>query len=255
MNSKVEPGKVFSTLLSASSRLGSAFLVLVDPDKTTPAQARSLAVRAEAGGVDAFLVGGSQGFCGSLDDLILAVKESSGLPVILFPGSACQVSDKADAILFLSMLSSRNPQYLIGEHVKAAPVLSRMSIEIIPTAYLLVESGTLTSVQFVTQSLPLPRDKIDLAVAHALAGKYMGMKLVYLEAGSGAGALVPAEMVQAVSLTTDLPVAVGGGVRTPEQAGRFARSGASFVVVGNALETAGEPSLVKELAAAVHFRK
>lgn len=241
-------------MLSASSRQGSAFLVLVDPDKTSPSQARSLAKLAEESGVDGLLVGGSQGFCGSLDELAAAVKESTGLPVILFPGSACQLSDRADAILFLSMLSSRNPQYLIGEHVKAAPVLRRMSIEIIPTAYLLVESGTLTSVQFVTQSLPIPREKVDLAVAHALAGKYMGMRLVYLEAGSGAAAPVPAEMVQGVSLTTDLPVAVGGGVRTPEQAGRFARSGASFVVVGNVLET-GAASLVKELAAAVHFRK
>ena len=255
MNSRAQPEKVFSALLSASSRLGSAFLVLVDPEKTSPDQARSLAAHAQEGGVDAFLVGGSQGVCGSLDELVTAVRESSGLPVILFPGSACQISEKAHALLFLSMLSSRNPQYLIGEHVKAAPVLRRMSIEIIPTAYLLVESGTLTSVQYVTQSLPIPRDKVDLAVAHALAGKYMGMKLVYLEAGSGAGTPVPAEMVQAVSLTTDLPVAVGGGIRSPEQAGRFARSGASFVVVGNALETTGEPSFVKELAAAVHFRK
>lgn len=255
MNSTIEPGKVFSNLLSASSRRGSAFLVLVDPDKTSPSQASSLARLAEEGGVDALLVGGSQGFSGSLDGLIAAVKESSGLPVVLFPGSACQLSDRADAILFLSMLSSRNPQYLIGEHVKAAPVLRRMSIEVIPTAYLLVESGTLTSVQFVTQSLPIPRDKVDLAVAHALAGKYMGMRLVYLEAGSGAGAPVPAEMVQAVSLTTELPVAVGGGVRTAEQAGRFARSGASFVVVGNAIETTGELCFLKELSEAIHFRR
>lgn len=230
-------------------------MVLVDPDKTSPPQASSLARLAEEGGADAFLVGGSQGFCGSLDELIAAVKQSSALPVVLFPGSACQVSGQADAILFLSMLSSRNPQYLIGEHVKAAPVLRRMSIEVIPTAYLLVESGALTSVQFVTQSLPIPRDKVDLVVAHALAGKYMGMRLVYLEAGSGAGAPVPAEMVQAVSLTTDLPVAVGGGVRTPEQAGRFARSGAGFVVVGNAIETTGELSFLKELSEAIHFRR
>jgi phosphoglycerol geranylgeranyltransferase len=254
LNSKIEPGKVFSSLLSASSRHGSAFLVLVDPDKTSPSQARSLARRFEEAGVDAFLVGGSQGFCGSLGALIAAMKKFSRLPVILFPGSACQISERADAILFLSLLSSRNAEYLIGEHVKAAPLLHRMSIEVIPTAYLLVESGTLTSVQFVTQSLPIPREKTDVAVAHALAGKYLGMKLVYLEAGSGAGAPVPAEMVRAVSLATELPVAVGGGVRTPEEAGRLARSGASFVVVGNALEATGELSFLKELSEAIHFR-
>jgi putative glycerol-1-phosphate prenyltransferase len=234
--------------------MGSAFLVLVDPDKTSPPDARRLARLSEEAGVDAFLVGGSQGFSGNLGELVVAMKESSGLPVVLFPGNAGQVSDKADAILFLSLLSSRNPQYLIGEHVQAAPLIHRASMEVIPTAYLLVESGTLTSVQFVTQSLPIPRDKTDVAVAHALAGKYLGMRLVYLEAGSGAEMPVPVEMVQAVFSATELPVSVGGGIRTSEQAGRFARSGASFVVVGNALEETGEPAFLKELAAAVHFR-
>jgi phosphoglycerol geranylgeranyltransferase len=204
-------------------------------------------------GVDAFLVGGSLTFSGSLDELINSMRKASGLPIILFPGNACQISRAADAILFLSLVTCRNADFLIGEHVKAAPLIHRWSLEVIPTAYLLVESGPLTSVQFVTQSIPIPRGKTDVAVAHALAGKYLGMKLVYLEAGSGAGVPVPHQMVEAVSSATGLPVVVGGGVRGPGDAGRLARAGAKFVVVGNALEEGGESSFLQEISSAVHF--
>jgi phosphoglycerol geranylgeranyltransferase len=248
-----ELGTVFSRLLSVASRRGSAFLVLLDPDKTSPSRASQFAGLCEKAEVDAFLVGGSLNLSGSLDELVAAIKSSSSLPVVIFPGSACQVSGKADAILFLSLLSSRNAQFLIGEHVEAAPVIHRLSLEVIPTAYLLVESGSLTSIQSVTQSLPIPRDKADIAVAHALAGKYLGMKLVYLEAGSGAKMPVPEEMVKAVCAATGLPVAAGGGVRSLEEARGLAQSGAKFVVVGNALEKVRELSFLKELSTAVHF--
>ncbi len=248
-----ERDRVFPGLLSVASERGSAFLVLVDPDKTPPAAAGALAAVCSDVGVDGFLVGGSLSFSGRLDELVLSIKQSSDLPVILFPGNASQVSGQADAILFLSLLSSRNAEFLIGEQVRAAPLLQRLSIEVIPTAYLLVESGSLTSVQSVTQSLPIPRDKCDIAVAHALAGKYLGMKLIYLEAGSGARRCVPEEMVGAVSSATGMPVSVGGGVRTPEEARALAQAGASFVVVGNALEEAGDVSFMKELSCAVHF--
>ncbi|MCX5800352.1 MAG: geranylgeranylglyceryl/heptaprenylglyceryl phosphate synthase [Candidatus Eisenbacteria bacterium] len=251
MDSATRP--VFESLLSASSRKGSEFLVLVDPDRVSPDKVTDFADSCAQAGVDAFLVGGSLTFSGRLDELISSIKKAAGLPVILFPGNAYQISREADAILFLSMLTCRNADFLVGEHVKAAPLIHRWSLEVIPTAYLLVESGPLTSVQFVTQSLPLPRGKIDLAVAHALAGKYMGMKLIFLEAGSGARYAVPHEMVEAVSSATALPVVVGGGIRTAEEAGRLARAGAKFVVVGNALEECKELSLLEEISSAVHF--
>ncbi len=252
MNMNLETGKIFSRLLGVSSQRGSAFLILVDPDAINPDAVEDFVALCTEGGADAFLVGGSLTFSGNLDDIVRSIKRSSALPVILFPGNATQISENADAILFLSLLSSRNADFLIGEHVKAAPLVHRLSLEVVPTAYLLVESGTLTSVQFITQSLPLPRHKVDLAVAHALAGKYLGMKLVYLEAGSGAAKTVPAEMIEAVSSATSLPVAVGGGVRSPDQAREMAKSGARFVVVGNALEKNGGLALVKELASAIH---
>jgi phosphoglycerol geranylgeranyltransferase len=240
-------------LLSTSSAKGSGFLVLVDPDRVVPDKVPGFASLCAKAGVDALLVGGSLTFSGNLDELISSIKKASGLPVILFPGNACQISRAADAILFLSLLTCRNADFLIGEHVKAAPLIHRWSLDVIPTAYVLVESGPLTSVQFITQSLPIPRDKTDLAVAHALAGKYLGMKLVYLEAGSGAGLPVPCQMVEAVSSATALPVVVGGGIRAAKEAGRLARAGAKFVVVGNALEESGELSFLQEISSAVHF--
>ncbi|UCF78959.1 MAG: geranylgeranylglyceryl/heptaprenylglyceryl phosphate synthase [Candidatus Eiseniibacteriota bacterium] len=206
--SRAQP--VFERLLSVATRRGSAFLVLVDPDAVRPDAAADFAALCNEGGADGFLVGGSLTFSGNLDELIRSIKRSSSLPVVLFPGNACQISESADAILFLSLLSSRNPDFLIGEHVKAAPIVRRLSLEVVPTAYLLIESGTLTSVQYVTQSLPIPREKTDIAVAHALAGEYLGMKLVYLEAGSGAKLPVPREMIEAVCAAGSLPVAVGG---------------------------------------------
>lgn len=244
---------VYGRLLSVSSQKGSAFLVLIDPDKVSSERVPGFVDLCTRKDVDAFLVGGSLTFSGHLDELLNSIKRVSSLPVLLFPGNACQISAQADAILFLSLLTSRNPDFLVGEHVKAAPLVHQWSLEVIPTAYLLVESGPLTSVQFITQSLPIPRDKNDLAVAHALAGKYMGMRLIYLEAGSGAGQPVPYSMVREVATATSLPVIVGGGIRTGEQAGKLARAGAKFVVVGSALEDGAEGSLLGEISSAVHF--
>ena len=146
---------VFDRLLSISSRRGSAFLALVDPDGIRPDKVADFARLCTDGDVDGFLVGGSLTFSGNLDEVICSIKQSSTLPVILFPGNASQISKSADAILFLSLLSSRNADFLVGEHVRAAPLVHRLSLEVVPTAYLLIESGTLTSVQFVTQSLPI----------------------------------------------------------------------------------------------------
>jgi phosphoglycerol geranylgeranyltransferase len=176
----------------------------------------------------------------------------TSLPVIIFPGSYTQITSAADAILFTSLISSRNPQYLIDEQVKGAPFVRSAGLESIPTGYVLVESGSLTSVQFISGSLPIPRDKPDIACAHALAAQYLGMKLVYFEAGSGAESAVPVEMVREVAATIDLPLLVGGGLHTPEDCAVRIDAGAAFIVVGTRLEGSNELSYLREMTAATH---
>lgn len=210
---------------------------LLDPDRSQPESFRVTARRAEDTGVDALMVGSSAMISSEIDSIIRLVKESVKLPVILFPGDVTQLSQHADALFLLSLLSGRNPQYLISEHVKAAPIIRRYGLEAMPTAYLLIESGGMTSVQFVSGTMPIPRQKPDLAAAHALAGEYMGMQLVYLEAGSGAKQPVPVEVIREVRASVKLPLVVGGGIRNPETARQMYAAGADILVVGNFLES------------------
>jgi phosphoglycerol geranylgeranyltransferase len=170
--------------------------------------------------------------------------------MILFPGSAIQVNKFADAILFLSLVSGRNPQYLIGEQVDGAPLIKSFGIEPIPTAYMLIESGAITSVQYVSQTLPIPADKPGIAQVHALAAEYMGMKLVYLEAGSGAPNPVPLGMISQVKEQISIPLIVGGGLTSPNQVQDAVTAGADFVVVGTALEFNPTTGFLKEMAGA-----
>ena len=173
--------------------------------------------------------------------------------MISFPGGASQVVPTADAILFLSLISGRNPELLIGEHVKAAPLIREYGVEAIPTGYMLIQSGTLTSVEFMSNTQPIPRNKVDIAIAHALAAEYLGMKLIYLETGSGAGASVPDEMVQAVVNYVSTPVIVGGGIRDPEEARAKVAAGASFVVTGSVVED--DHQRLREFSQAVHTKE
>lgn len=211
-------------------------LVLVDPDRLEPERLERLARHAGPAGVAGFLAGTSLLCRPGMGGQLRRLKEVGGLPVILFPGDAGQVVPEADAILFLSLISGRNPQYLIGEQVRSAPLLAAAGMECLPTGYLLVESGTHTSVQFMSASQPLPRHKPDIAVAHALAARALGLRLLYLEAGSGARMPVPEEMVAAVRGAFDGPLLVGGGLRGPAEVERAARAGADLVVVGSVLE-------------------
>jgi len=176
-------------------------------------------------------------------------------PVILFPGSVFQVSRHADAILYLSVISGRNPAYLIDNQVLAAPIVWQMQVEAISCGYMLIESGQMTSAEFMSNSRPIPRNKPDLALAHALAAQYLGFKVVYLEAGSGAQLSVPEEMIMAVSKTISIPVIVGGGIRTPEMAQKKVAAGASLVVIGNHFEDPQNFSRIKEFADAIHQNK
>ena len=229
-----------------------AYFVLIDPDKTGFDASVRLAVLAEQKGVDGILIGSSLLLHDNLDRCLSAIKKEIKIPVIIFPGLLNTFSPNADAILFLNMISSRNAQLLIGEQVRAAPLIRKMGLEAISTAYILIESGKLTSVQYVSNSLPIPRDKPDILIAHILAAEYIGMKMIYLEAGSGAEETVPLEMIKRAKETTELPLIVGGGIRTPQAASMIAEAGADIVVTGTIMEESAHHDQLSEFVGAVH---
>lgn len=211
------------------------FAILVDPDKHDRASIVRIGKLAGNNAVDFILVGGSL-VSMSVDETVELLKDSTQLPVILFPGNVLQISLKADGILLLSLISGRNPEFLIGNHVIAAPVLRKSDMEIIPTGYILIENGRTTSVEYMSNTRPIPGDKVDLAVATAMAGEMLGHKLIYLEAGSGAKENVNAGMISEVRSRISIPLVVGGGINTPEQIRETYSAGADIIVVGSATE-------------------
>ncbi len=243
---------VLEKLLEARAKRGGAFLLLIDPDRLPESQIPYLIETAQEVEVDAFLVGTSFMLYSNFHQVVRQIKQHAAIPVIIFPGSHSQISPDADAILFMSLLSGRNPQYLIDEQVKGAPLVKEFGLEVIPTGYLLVASGLTTSVQYISNTQPLPRDKNDIACAHALAAQFLGMQLLYLDAGSGAEHAVPEEMITAVTQYSSLPLQVGGGLRAPEDIERKLAAGASFVVVGNQFEDKMDRAMMREFVAAAH---
>jgi putative glycerol-1-phosphate prenyltransferase len=241
---------VYQSMLDVVKSRGAGYVVLLDPDKAGAADLGERA-RLVSKYADFIFVGGSICVRYDFEEAVRAVKARSTVPVIIFPGDSTQVSQHADALLFLSLVSGRNADLLIGEHVKAAPIIRRYSLEVIPVAYMLVESGQTTSVQFMSQSLAIPRNKPEIAMAHAQAGEYLGMKLVFLDAGSGAREHVPLEMIEAVSGYASIPVVVGGGIRDSGEAREMVKAGASFIVTGDVIEKSGSIELVREFAEAV----
>ncbi|HKE91630.1 MAG TPA: geranylgeranylglyceryl/heptaprenylglyceryl phosphate synthase [Gemmatimonadales bacterium] len=215
-------------------------LVLIDPGCTAPDQAAGLAHTVLQAGAAGLLIGGSFDGGGETHRVAAAVRAAApGLPVALFPGSAMQLTDQVDLILFLSLVSGRNAQYLIEEHVRAVPFLQRHPVATLSTAYILIDGGRVTSVEAVSQTRPLPADKPELAAAHTRAARLIGMQAVYLDAGSGAERPVPAAVIAACRATiadATVPVFVGGGIRTPDAVAAARSAGADFVVIGNALE-------------------
>jgi phosphoglycerol geranylgeranyltransferase len=229
-----------------------AYWILLDPDDFSAAEAARIASFAEKKcGVDAVLIGGSLLQMNSFDAFVMAVKKRVTVPVILFPGDATQLSSHADALLYLSLVSGRNPMNLIGEHVKAAPIIRKLGLEPISTAYMLVESGAVSSVEFMSNTRPLPRKKPEIAAAHALAAQYMGMKMVYLEAGSGAPQTVPPDMIRKVKEYIDIPLIVGGGIRDSAAAREILEAGADIIVTGNMLQKKGGVEIMREIAETV----
>jgi len=241
---KLELGRVESYIHEKLEREKLHF-VLIDPDDVTPALAGKLAVMSEEAGVDAIMIGGSTGAEGEvLDGVVKAIKESSSLPTILFPGSHGGISKHADAIFFMSLLNSTNPFFITGSQALGAFTVRRYGIEPIPMAYLVVEPGE--TVGWVGDAKLIPRHKPKIAAAYALAGQYLGMRLVYLEAGSGAREPVPPEMISLVRKVIDVPLIVGGGIRTGEQARRAVKAGADVIVTGTAIEKAGSIERARE---------
>ncbi len=231
---------------------GAGYVVLIDPDKQSLEESVSLAARAEQEGADVIFIGGSLLSTPIFDELVKQIKEHVTIPVIIFPGGVQQISRHADAILFMSVISGRNPDLLIGQHVMAAPIVKMLNVEAISMGYMLIESGRVTSAEYMSNTKPIPRDKADIAVAHALAAQYLGMKMIYLEAGSGAMNPVPDEMIYSISKICSLPIIVGGGIKTPEIAWKKVEAGASFVVTGNILEQNSDKGTISEFARAIH---
>ena len=246
---------IYQNLLDIAAAKGAGYLVLIDPDKWSEEAIVSFVHRINQSGADGILAGGSLNTQGLWDRKIFKIKEMAKLPVILFPGTLSQISEHADALLFLSLISGRNPQFLIADQVHAAPLVKHIGIEPISTAYLLVESGKPTTAEFMSGTRPIPRTKPDIAMAHALAAEYLGFKLIYLEAGSGAEFPVPVEMVKAVTSATHIPVVVGGGIRTPETARLLVEAGARFIITGNILESIRDPELLRAFVQAVHIHE
>jgi phosphoglycerol geranylgeranyltransferase len=246
--------KTYKYLLNTIEKKGAAYLVLLDPDKMSEAKLIPFVRHCEKSGVDGFLIGGSLMISGDLDSFVEKVKIETSLPAIIFPGSINQISPVADAILFLSVISGRNAEHLIGKHVTASPLIKRAKVEPISTGYVLVESGVTTTAVYMSGSFPIPRNKPEIAAATALAGEYLGMKFIYLEAGSGALESVPDEMVKAVSEECSIPIIVGGGIRNPQTARRKVDNGASIIVTGNFFENENNWDLIKDFASAIHYK-
>lgn len=232
---------------------GPLHFTLIDPDKQEPEEAGKVAKLAEGFGSDAIMIGGSWGdaFGEKLDNTIKEIKKVCKLPVILFPSSAQQISQYADAVFFMSLLNSRSPQYLIDEQAKGAIYVKKFGLEPLSTAYMIVESGNNPAVAWVGDVKAIPRDKPEIAVAYSLAAKYFGMKLAYLEGGSGAKLSVPPEMVMAVkqSIGDDMWLVVGGGIRDPETAKEKVKAGADIIVTGTIAEENKEK--LKEIIKAI----
>lgn len=242
-------GPIFESFLETRNSASKKLVVLIDPDKLKVGKLEELVHLSAHAGVDYFFIGGSLVVNNRLDQVLRHIRESCSIPLVLFPGNSFQLSYSADAILFLSLISGRNPELLIGNHVLAAPYLKLSPLEIIPTGYMLVDGGVPTTVQYISNTQPIPANKADVALCTALAGEMLGLKMLYMDAGSGAKNPVPTDMIAAVSQATEIPLIVGGGIKTPEAAFKAAQAGADILVVGTAVEQT--PGLLPELVAAV----
>lgn len=241
---------LYASFVQAKQAQQKKFVVLLDPDKLRLSNIDVVLRMATEVKVDYFFVGGSLVISDMLDQCIRIIKATCNIPVILFPGDISQVNHSADAILFLSLISGRNPDLLIGKHVVSAPLLYKSPLEVISTGYMLIEGGRSTTASYMSGTFPIPADKTDIALCTALAGEMLGMKLIYMDAGSGAQNPIPEDMIAAVSEHITIPLIIGGGIRTAEKALKNIQAGADVIVIGNAIEK--DPNLIADMAAAIH---
>jgi len=227
-----------------------SFAVLIDPDKVNETSIEALVQLSVQAKVDYFFVGGSLVISNHLDECIRQIKKACNIPVVLFPGSPSQVSRYADALLYLSLISGRNPELLIGQHVVSAPFVKNSGLEIMPTGYMVIDGGAPTTVSYISNATPIPGDKNDIAMCTAMAGEMLGMKLIYMDAGSGAKRPITEDMIKLVAQHIEVPLIIGGGITDAEKAYLNCKAGADIIVVGNAIEK--DASLIKEISDAVH---
>ena len=243
---------VFQSLIDVYTNRGACYVILIDPDNKNDDSILSQVEMANRSEVDAIFVGGSLMMDGKSKDRVKKIKQIANIPVILFPGGVNQINSDYDAMLFLSLLSGRNPHYLIGEQVISAPIVKDIGLEAISTGYILLDGGNVTSVEFMSGTRPIPMDKKDIVASHALAGQYLGMKSIYLEAGSGAKNYIPSDIVELVSNFVSIPIIVGGGISSPKIAAKLVKAGASIIVTGTAIEK--NHRCMIDFASAVHWK-
>lgn len=241
---------IYHSLKERKRQSKKSFAVLIDPDKVNDNDMEQLIPLVVEAKVDYLFVGGSLVISNYLDECVQLIKKNCDIPVILFPGSPSQVSKYADALLYLSLISGRNPELLIGQHVVSAPVVKQSGLEIMSTGYMVIDGGAPTTVSYISNASPLPADKNEIAMCTAMAGEMLGMKLIYMDAGSGAKRAISESMIEKVSGCIDVPLIIGGGITNPEKAYLNCKAGADVIVVGNAIEK--DASLIKEIATAIH---
>jgi phosphoglycerol geranylgeranyltransferase len=242
--------QVYQNILDKKLNQQKAFAVLIDPDKLDGVGLQKTIDLAVQFKVDFIFVGGSLIVTDTLDQVVAQIKQACSIPVVLFPGSPDQITPRADALLYLSLISGRNPELLIGQHVISAPFVRQSGLEIIPVGYMLIDGGSPTTVSYISNTNPIPANKNDIAACTAMAGEMLGLKVIYMDAGSGAKNAIPSSMIQQVAKYTKTPLIVGGGITTPEKAIENCKAGADIIVVGNAIEK--EPVLIQMIADAIH---
>jgi len=241
---------IYSSLTEKKAKGHKSFAVLIDPDKVNPASMDELLGLVTEARVDYLLVGGSLVISNRLDEVVLQIKKSCNIPVILFPGSPSQITTHADALLYLSLISGRNPELLIGQHVISAAAVKQSGLEIISTGYMVIDGGAPTTVSYISNAAPIPADKNEIAMCTAMAGEMLGMKLIYMDAGSGAKRPIHESMIEQVSRVIEAPLVIGGGIKDPEKAYINCKAGADVIVIGNAIEK--DPTLIREMSDAIH---
>ncbi len=226
---------IYQDIITKQAGGKKSLAILIDPDKVSLNETFKITDYANQANVDFIMIGGSL-INDFIESTIEVVKQQTNIPVIIFPGSILQISGKADAILLLSLISGRNPEYLIGNHVYAAPILRKSGIEVISTGYILIGNDSSTSVAYMSGTCPIPEDKTDIIIATAIAGEMLGHKMIYLEAGSGSGRVVNEQVIREVKDNIQVPLITGGGIKTGKQAKKVYASGADMIVIGNAIE-------------------